>query len=838
MGHYDGRLRKQLDVTTAESKGRAGKFYEILKGYGFYDVSDESNLLTKEQRAQVMPENQNRMTDLANAIADMIDFSLGDQEHGMLTVHVEDQTKKLDARGAMNSSKTDSAANSTKLSGVAFSAGTTPITAPIANAVASVIQQISPQLAMMQEMFTAWSMGIPPLNLDLIPPINFGFPDIDLLGALANLYNPGFFTPDWMFMWEWEFSNAAFFVPVNSVESGLLIGCSVDVSVGDDLYKSDLFSVVGANKNFEPTGMIGGGISANDFDIIKDAAEQPTTILAKDRRGKYISPKQEDADDDVKQIRAFNLSGTQQSSLFFQYYTKTFWNPVKDPSHWSHGHWGALAHNALPSYMRTAVASFVWSSGLALEKDKSEEAALISYLLTIGLYYLIGHEHPVSVNGILGIDRQVKADGSVDTFEGNLVVRLPRSKKIAIRYFTWVADIISRFTYSASLTPIPAGQLRKRRIAEANLIYDGVGFGNESLITYGDALSAMPGEHLEEALLQRDFDRMIAMTSPNNSDADGTLGYFRYANQGQAGGDPANDGKTAKQTPTAILKYDDTLPESSELSEESDKIMRSILDNAGIISMTVAAVNRTARQHARIIYDNLQRGVDVDHRPAGESVETIYYEERTDAGLEGFIPFDFIPEDHELQPLNPLEDRKTLEEIILVKMEDQIKSFDGGRGVSSHIGQDGVLEVFDLSPFSMTWKKPKEKTRFQVEKDLKKALKKAKDAQWIKHYVYNPPKFNKDPLLHVEIYQQSDKNPNIPFDVSNNDAQPDVQFTMKNINLHTGKNAWFACFVDDYIRENSDPNVDKEDETETHSKVDTTGIETKIPEQRPLTDFL
>ena len=43
-----------------------------------------------------------------------------------------------------------------------------------------------------------------------------------------------------------------FFAPDNAPDSGLLIGCSVDINQGDDVYKSKLFSVISANKNFEP----------------------------------------------------------------------------------------------------------------------------------------------------------------------------------------------------------------------------------------------------------------------------------------------------------------------------------------------------------------------------------------------------------------------------------------------------------------------------------------------------------------------------------------------------------------------------------------------------------
>ena len=83
--HYSGRLAKAIERTLKKAEGREGKFYEIFNSHGYYDVNDENNGLTKEQREQVPVENQTRFTQFSNAIADMFRFALADGEYGLLT---------------------------------------------------------------------------------------------------------------------------------------------------------------------------------------------------------------------------------------------------------------------------------------------------------------------------------------------------------------------------------------------------------------------------------------------------------------------------------------------------------------------------------------------------------------------------------------------------------------------------------------------------------------------------------------------------------------------------------------------------------------------------------
>ena len=58
--HYSGRMANAIRRTHDLATARSGKFYSILNTYGFYDVNDTNNGLTKEQREQVPIENQTR----------------------------------------------------------------------------------------------------------------------------------------------------------------------------------------------------------------------------------------------------------------------------------------------------------------------------------------------------------------------------------------------------------------------------------------------------------------------------------------------------------------------------------------------------------------------------------------------------------------------------------------------------------------------------------------------------------------------------------------------------------------------------------------------------------
>src|SRR6185369_9408658 len=95
--HYSGRFKNFI---TKIHKKAPAKFYEILNSYNFYDVKDENNSLTPEQRASIRPENQSRMSDLSKAVADMLLWYFGDDDDGVITKSVQETIDKLDIRSS------------------------------------------------------------------------------------------------------------------------------------------------------------------------------------------------------------------------------------------------------------------------------------------------------------------------------------------------------------------------------------------------------------------------------------------------------------------------------------------------------------------------------------------------------------------------------------------------------------------------------------------------------------------------------------------------------------------------------------------------------------------
>ena len=775
--HYSGRLRKQLDVTVEKCKGRAGKFYEIFNSFGFYDVSDTKNALTPEQRAQVPDENQNRFSDLSTALSLMFDYVLGDTDHGMLTVHTEDIINKLDTRSAMNASANDALGKTSKAAAAAQMSGT-----PDGVTASAVIMANAPDLSKIMESFTGYAMGMSPTTPDLIPPFATNFPGLELLAGLGELYEPGFFQPDWIFLWNQEKDDAIskFFVLGNAPKKSLRIASNIDVTEGNDIFLEDIFGVVSANANLVPKGSIVGGMSPEDFEIIQEAADKGENgaVLIDENDPDYDSA-----------VGEFSLSKIQLQHVFFKYVTIKLWDVIKDPTEWAHGHWGVLTRNAFPDYIRTAVTSYIWANGLSLVKEKSEESALISYLLTTGAYYLHGWPHSCNIHPIEGVDKIldngiVRNTFSIKELKGMTAEGLPKDVKLARRYFTWIADILCRLTYSSGTgNDCLARKLRQRRIAEANLVYDALGM---EMITYGDGPATIPLAHQIEALKERKFDTMIAITKEEET------GIKRYRNSGAPGGGGPK-GELSRQTPRAVLLFANEKRDVGNVEPKSINIIKTIFDNGGVSSSYITSTKRPPEKQASLMFGYFEgkKGVNNLYINAGKLVHEVYVVEKNKRKYKLSRP---IPRDNAIHTNNKTNNTNIAE--IIAAMLVRIKQ--GGRNgedVSSHCVDTTVNNTVDLSITNMKWGKTPQGSRGN-KRTLKSALGLALSKGWIKKYIYN---IAVDPALHIQIDLKSAAYD--AFDVNDNAALPQEKFKMANLNLHTGSDAWIACFADDQQRE-------------------------------------
>ena len=147
-----------------------------------------------------------------------------------------------------------------------------------------------------------------------------------------------------------------------------------------------------------------------------------------------------------------------------------------------------MVNNACPEPVKTAVCDYIWNQGLALEPGKSDESALISYLVTMGVYYLIGYQYTVRVTPT-SVDMDLKGNAITAGSNGySDTVGLLTDKGIANTYFTWAAEVIIRSTNLTTDDTLGVS-LRKRRIDEANLIFKHVGL---PVIEYGTMVSNIP----------------------------------------------------------------------------------------------------------------------------------------------------------------------------------------------------------------------------------------------------------------------------------------------------------------------------------------------------------
>lgn len=545
MGHFDGRLKDAVDRAVEKAKDRA--FYDCLTAHGFYDVADPNNGLKDWERASVPERNQARMTALAESIADMIQDVLANPEYGILTTTLEEIIGKLDMRGSMTASEMD------VVGGVL--GGLTGGSSEAAR------QAISAQVA-------AASGGFK-FDPDVIPPISLGLSGLPF--SISNCYKPGMLAPNYDFLYERETGKHEGFY---EKDGKLYIGAGIPVDIGGPvkiLVLRTIFGVPNVDKDCKPQGDIEGGLTMEEFETIKTVMDMsPAEALAREDVQKFI------------------LSDKQLRSSYYRYIHFILWQPLSNQNNWGFLHWGALANNACPEQLRTALCSFLRTNGLALDPVNGKAACLISHCLNAGMAYYIGRDTPVTLVGVRGKDISAwdpKDKQSIPVAPG-VAAQYPAVKKdknLAFLHFTWIADILSHLTNGTSENDIA---LRKRRVDEANLIYSMVGLPQ---IPYGEATARYPRELTGQELVARGINQLMSGSTIyvfNNKAANLVAGA---------------DVKIVYQT----NKVD---PDGTILRDRSRKVLQYAGALAGIRTIPITSLLRTAYDQGRIMGDNWHRG--------------------------------------------------------------------------------------------------------------------------------------------------------------------------------------------------------------------------------------
>lgn len=103
----------------------------------------------------------------------------------------------------------------------------------------------------------------------------------------------------------------------------------------------------------------------------------------------------------------FVITDSQMQAAFYKYVNSKLWEVISNRRNWAYSHWGSLTHNSIPEYIKTAVCSYIWTTGLAIGKD-TEVSAYVSYCVTMGLFYLIGYQYKIRIVGIDGVNKKTR----------------------------------------------------------------------------------------------------------------------------------------------------------------------------------------------------------------------------------------------------------------------------------------------------------------------------------------------------------------------------------------------------------------------------------------------
>lgn len=562
MGHFDGRLRQALEDAVAKVKEQS--FYDCLKAHGFFNVSDPDNGLSDWQRASVPDYNQSRMSALADAIADMFLDILGNDEYGVLTVALENIINKLDLRASMTAGEMDTVGAT--LGGLTGGASESARQA-MSGAIAAAMQGNK-------------------FDPDVIPPISLGISGLPF--SIANCYKPGTLAPNYEFLYEMEAEKHDGFYAVGDK---LYVGPGIPLSLGGAakiLVLRTIFGVPNVDRNCQPEGDIEGGMTLEQFQVIQKVMDMPASQALT-----------------LDEVQNFRLTDVQMQAAYFRYVHFVIWGPLSNQNNWAYLHWGAVTNNACPEPVRTAICSYLRTEGMAIDPAVNPEAFAICHCLNAGMAYHIGRNTPVTLVGLDGqkVMAYGKEEGDIACASGK-AAQYPGVKKdsrLANLHFTLVADILAHLTKSTSANDT---QLRRRRVAEANLIYNYVGLPR---IPYGEPVGKYGPELLGRAAAARGL--VSLMTS--------TLYAFKNETANLvAGGDVK-----------IIYQNKDIDPDGTILQERSKDVLRYAGALAGVKVMPISSLYRPPEKQGGTMGENWHSGNRIHYGPAGTAVNNVYVED-------------------------------------------------------------------------------------------------------------------------------------------------------------------------------------------------------------------
>ena len=460
-GHFSGRTKGMIEKATEKAKGTSGKFYEIMTKHGFFDIADEANNLTAWQRAGVPEYNQHRISDLCNALAEILQDYLSNDEYGVLCPGVEGIINKLDQRGAMSAAELD---------GIGAALG------GLTNGAAEATRQSLSNLV-------ASIQGGCKFDPDVVPPICIGFNGLPI--SFANAFKKGTYPPDWTFLYDHEtFKSNKFY---EADDGGVAIGAGIKLNTGGNarlLVLKMIFSVPDIDSEGNPVGDAKNGLTAEQFNTLYEVSDKSYSELTDEQKD-------------------FELTEGQLQLAYFKMVQLLLWGAIKNDNNWAYLHWGCVTHNSCPEAVKTAVCSYLKTNGLAVDPNICPESGFISYCANVGMAYLIGSTKSITLHLLPDMtyldDNNQVVTATPSAYGTNIIAAngVPQNKKLAYQHFELLADILAHLTYDSNPNSY---DLRVRRIDEANKIYRECGVDT---IEFGK-IPAKP-EHTMPHLLKRNF---------------------------------------------------------------------------------------------------------------------------------------------------------------------------------------------------------------------------------------------------------------------------------------------------------------------------------------------
>lgn len=765
-GHYTGELKTAIEKAAAQTTSREGAFYSILNKYGFYDIDDENNGLTPWQRDSVPDYNKRRMSALASAIAEMIKDFLGNDSYGVMTTKMEDIVNKLDGFLTCTKAKADALQAGLSASGAFAPVGASAESMYTANAAA---------------------MGLNPYDIDILPPLLIGIGGLPI--SMGACFPKGHFMPDWSFLYDHEFKKSP---GIYEADGSVYIGAGIPLDVGGstrEMVLKKIFAVVTVDENAEPQGDVKGGLTEEQFELIMKASNAAAN-------GKRYA----DMETDVKNL---SLSETQIRFSFYRYVQLSVWGPIVYQQNWPYYHWGMLSHNSCPDAVKTALVSYLKTSGFACDTGGNyATSAFLSYCLRTGMYYHLGYERPISIVPLKG--SKYIANGSVITAKQNevkpiTVEGVPRDEKLANLYFTYIADILSRLTYGTNSDDLSM-HMRKRRCDEANLIYKYVGFAAPE---YAAPISSIDYRCKRTGMISRNLKGLFAAKILVHENA-------------------------ASNLPPA---YDVTIENKAtegEMSTRTKNVISYLARLAGVKYLMVTSLYRSPEKQATIMFNSMQKTGKPTcvYGPRGRAVNDEYariwyqYYGNGNNGLEPKIAKDgSIVTDKLGKPVyvqsyakKPFPPGSPGARAALDAMISKCKEYGYDSPVSNHTKDPDVSQCVDIAT-SVCYASVPKVTEAQMKKfssicymssePYKMTAKGRRDNtyQTLLSEYYAPKGFGpkeSDPCIHLEINQND---PSLAMFDSENIEQsqllPTVEVGLDNTNLTNDSN-WDNAYAKDH----------------------------------------